>query len=340
MTFTWRAGVREKIGGLIGVSGPSGSGKTYTALLIAKGLANGTGVIAVIDTEAGRALHYAPRPGEAADPANGTFKFMHIDFPPPFTPERYVEAIRYAEGEGATVIVIDSMSHEWSGEGGCSDMQAMEAERMARRSVGTSGRPWESAVDAMTAPAWAKPKMRHKRMVQKLLQSRAHLIFCLRAEEKIKIIDRKVVPQGFMPICEKSWPFEMTCSFMLHPDRPGCPDYSLQYKLNRELRAILPDGQLVTEEAGKRLRGWLESGADKASPDKIAEGVRDLIERLQDASSHNELEAITREPEVLKQRKWLGVNRPDMAERVTNALMAMLALYETADAVVQNEDAA
>lgn len=93
MTFTLRPAVREKIGLLFAVAGASGSGKTFSALLLARGIANGTGKIAVIDTEAGRALHYAPKPGEQADHTKGTFNFMHLDFQPPFAPERYIEAI-------------------------------------------------------------------------------------------------------------------------------------------------------------------------------------------------------------------------------------------------------
>jgi RecA/RadA recombinase len=112
MSFSLRPAVREKIGLLFGIAGASGSGKTYSALTLARGIANGTGRIAVIDTEAGRALHYAPPPSAKADGVK-TFDFLHLDFQPPFTPERYIEAIRACEEAGATVIVIDSMSHEW-----------------------------------------------------------------------------------------------------------------------------------------------------------------------------------------------------------------------------------
>ena len=139
MSFEYRPAVREKIGALFGLAGASGSGKTRTALHLAKGMANGHGQVAVVDTESGRALHYAPRPGEKADSSKGTFDFFHIDFSPPFTPERYVEAIRFAETNGATVIVLDSTSHEWAGEGGCSDIQAIEAERMARAAAEKNG---------------------------------------------------------------------------------------------------------------------------------------------------------------------------------------------------------
>jgi hypothetical protein len=338
MTFTFRQASREKIGLLFAIAGASGSGKTYSALKLAKGIANGTGKIAVIDTEAGRALHYAPKPGIPMADQPGAFEFLHLDFQPPFTPERYVEAIQAATEAGATVIVVDSMSHEWSGDGGCSDIQAMEAERMAKQSAERSGKNWEYLVDTMTAPAWKRPKIRHKRMVSRLLQSRVHLIFCMRAEDKIKIVGGKVIPIGFQPVCEKSWMFEMSGSMTLHPETPGSPRYDLPHKLNDELRGIFVDGTRIGDDAGKRLRLWAETGSDRPATDKAADGVRDLIERIQDTQTEAALRLMTGGSDVVKQRAWLEKNRPELAERVTEAVMNAMAIYEGSDAA--NDDPA
>ena len=332
MTFSIRPAVREKIGLLFAIAGASGSGKTFSALVLARGIANGTGRIAVIDTEAGRALHYAPKPGEKGDGIK-TFDFLHLDFQPPYTPERYIEAIRACEEAGATVIVIDSMSHEWNGEGGCSDIQAAEAERMATY----DGVLNPNRIEAMTAPAWKKPKMRHQRMMARLIQCRTHLIFCLRAQEKIKIVDvigkngrktKEIQPQGFMPICEKSLMFEMSGSMTLHPETPGQPRYDLPHKLNADLRGIFTEGSFIDADAGKRLRLWAETGADRPSIDKAAEGVRDLIERIQDADEA-ELATIDADPAVQKQIAWLGKNRPELHARVTAALSEARSVFET-----------
>jgi hypothetical protein len=333
MSFSLRPAVREKIGLLCGIAGASGSGKTYSALTLARGIANGTGRIAVIDTEAGRALHYAPPPSAKADGVK-TFDFLHLDFQPPFTPERYIEAIRACEEAGATVIVIDSMSHEWNGEGGCSDIQAQEAERMATY----DGVLNPARIEAMTAPAWKKPKLRHMRMMSRLIQTRTHLIFCLRAQEKIKIVDvmkngrktKEIQPQGFMPICEKSFMFELSGSMTLHPETPGQPRYDLQCKLNADLRQIFEEGHTINADSGKRLRMWAEVGADRPSVDKVAEGVRDLIERIQDANTMDDLKDITGDAKVIDQRNYLAKKRPDLAERVDSAVAAALAIFETA----------
>lgn len=113
MSFTFRPAVREQTSLLLALAGASGSGKTYSAMLFARGLAGPDGRIAVIDTEAGRALHYADQ-----------FRFDHADLAPPFTPARYQEAIVAAEDAGYGVIVIDSMSHEYAGEGGIQEWAA------------------------------------------------------------------------------------------------------------------------------------------------------------------------------------------------------------------------
>ena len=153
MTFTFRPGVRENVSLLIGLAGASGSGKTYTAFRLASGIAGGK-PFAVIDTEAGRAKHYAD-----------AFKFDHGDLAPPFRPGAYADAIHAADKAGYPVIVVDSMTHEWAGEGGVLDWQAEEYERLGAR-------------EATKLLSWAKPKQGHKAMVQKLLQIRAHLILC------------------------------------------------------------------------------------------------------------------------------------------------------------------
>lgn len=334
MTFTIRPAVRSKIGLLFGIAGASGSGKTFSALTLAEGIKGKDGKIAVIDTEAGRALHYAPKPGDTANPAKGTFDFLHLDFPAPFTPSRYVEAIKAAEDAGATVIVIDSMSHEWDGEGGCSDM-AEQAAIAAATDRNGAVQAWK--VDAMTAPSWKKPKQLHKRMMAKLIQTRTHLIFCLRAQEKIKFEkvrneqtgkEKNEIRQlGFMPICEKSFMFELSGSMTMHPETPGQPRYDLQRKLNHDLQQIFPHGEQITIEKGERLRCWADTGEDRPPVDLDYEDAADLIATIQDAHTQERLETITSSPNTVRFRKKLLQNRPELAERITTAVNEALAAF-------------
>ena len=124
MRFQFKPAIRESVGLLIGLAGGTGSGKTFSAMRLAAGI-SGDKPFAVIDTEAGRAKHYADK-----------FRFDHGDLAPPFTPEAYAEAILAADAAKYPCIVVDSCTHEWSGEGGVLEMQEDELDRMA-------GNDWE-----------------------------------------------------------------------------------------------------------------------------------------------------------------------------------------------------
>src|SRR3990167_10103442 len=104
MSFSFRPAKRENVALIIGLAGGTGSGKTFSAMRLASGIAGEGKPFAVIDTEAGRAKHYADQ-----------FKFDHGDLAPPFRPDAYVDAIMAADKAGYSVIVVDSVSHVWAG---------------------------------------------------------------------------------------------------------------------------------------------------------------------------------------------------------------------------------
>ncbi len=249
MSFTFRPAIREGVNLLIGIAGGTGSGKTYSAMRMASGIA-GDRRFAVIDTENGRARHYADR-----------FNFDVCDLGAPFRPENYAEAILAADKVGYPVIVVDSMSHVWAGDGGVLDWQEEELDRMA-------GDDWKKR-EAVKMAAWIKPKMSHKHMVQKLLQVKAHLILCFRAEPKIEMVKEngKMVIQakhsltgldGWIPVCEKNLPFELTVSFLMTADKPGYPK---PIKLQEQHKALFPLDQPVDERSGEGVAAWAKGGA-------------------------------------------------------------------------------
>lgn len=300
MPFSFRPAARENVGLLVGLSGGTGSGKTYTAMRLAKGIANGK-PFAVIDTEAGRAKHYADQ-----------FRFDHGDLKPPFRPEAYAEAIAAADAAGYPVIVVDSTSHEWAGEGGILDWQEEELDRMA-------GTDWKKR-EACKMAAWIKPKVAHKKMVQRLLQVRAHLVLCFRAEPKVEmargeggkmeIREKQSLTglHGWIPITEKSLPFELTASFLLMADRPGVPQ---PIKLQEQHRAIFPLDKPITEESGARLTAWASGGAaappastPKTHQQKPAESgepdTGDWLIVIADAQTQDDLRNIAKQIEKAK----------------------------------------
>jgi hypothetical protein len=269
MAFEFRPARRENVGLLLGLSGGTGSGKTFTGMRLASGIA-GDRPFAVIDTEAGRAKHYADR-----------FRFDHGDLTPPFTPDRYTEAIVAADAAGYPAIVVDSMSHEWAGEGGVLEWHDAELDRMA----GNDYRKRESC----TFAAWIQPKSAHKRMVNRLLQVRAHLILCFRAEPKIEIVrgangkteirEKQGLNsfEGWTAITDSKLPFELTASFMFKAERPGVP---IPIKLQEQHRSIFPADQPVTEDSGRALAAWARGGEV------------DWLGRIADAKTAGELQQV------------------------------------------------
>ena len=286
MGFEFRPAVRENVGLLIGLAGGTGSGKTYTAMRLAAGIA-GDKPFAVIDTEAGRAKHYADQ-----------FKFDHGDLKPPFRPDAYAEAIKAADAAGYPVIVVDSASHEHAGEGGLLDWHEEELDRMA-------GGDWKKR-ESCNMAAWIKPKMSHKAMVQKLLQVRAHLILCFRAEEKIEMVRNErgkleIVKKqtttgldGWVPFSEKNLPYELTASFLLTADAPGVPK---PIKLQHQHRGFFPLNTEITEDSGRKLAAWSQGGTHTApqtppvasSPTGESAGAVPYSEQIKTAQTIDEL---------------------------------------------------
>lgn len=249
MTITFRPAKLDKTPLLIGLAGPSGSGKTYSALRLAKGIANG-GKIVMIDTEARRGLHYAKY-----------FKFEHGELKAPFRPESYLEAIVAAQKAGATVIVIDSMSHEHEGQGGILEWQQEEVTRMA-------GDDYKKQ-EQVKFSAWIRPKAAHNKLVNAILQNPVHVIFCFRAKDKLELkkIDGKVKPieAGWQPICADRLEYEMTMLLVLPPNAKGIPDLDARAtKLQEQHKGIVPPGKQIDEAVGVALAAW--ANGDTGSP--------------------------------------------------------------------------
>jgi len=252
MTFTYRPAVRENVQLLVGLAGGTGAGKTMSALEIATGLAGGKR-FAAIDTENGRIRHYAD-----------SYDFDVTDLAVPFRPERYADAIAAADDAGYEVIVVDSMTHEWDGDGGCLDWQEEEYRRLGGR-------------DAVKLLSWQEPKKGHRKMVTRLLQVNAHVILCFRAAERVEIAkdaQGKTVVRpkrtltgldGWVPISEPKLPYELTMSCLLVADAPGIPK---PIKLPEQFKSFVPLDQPLSESTGRQLGEWARGGADPLAAQK------------------------------------------------------------------------
>lgn len=240
---------RKKAKLRLNLSAPSGAGKTYSALLMAKGLVGEWEKIAVIDTENGSASLY-----EHLGPFNA------IDLTPPFTPERYIQAIDTCIAAGMECIIIDSSTHEWSGSGGCLEANDKLAAAKYR------GNSWS---------AWNETTPRHDAFVNKVLQCPVHVITCTRSKmDTVMTDDKKVKKVGMKDIQRDGWEYELTVSLNI--------DRDTHTAIASKDRTELFDGKqpfVITEATGKMIRDWCDKGVDlKPEPPKPGDPKKEWLD--------------------------------------------------------------
>ena len=223
----------------IGVAGTSGSGKTYSALLLASGMTSWD-KICIIDTENG-----------SADLYDHLGQYNVLTLRAPFAPERYIEAIHTAEEAGMEVIIIDSISHEWDGEGGCLQIQEQLGGKFQD---------------------WAKVTPRHHRFIQAILQSNAHVITSVRKKQDYAMVQEngraKVEKKGLREITREGFEYELTLSFDLNQNHLATTS-----KDRTSIFMDKPDFQ-ITAKTGKTLKDWAEKGVEpKETPAAVHQEV-------------------------------------------------------------------
>lgn len=232
MTFQIQKAQRKKAKLRIGLSGPSGSGKTYSALLVASGIASAWDKILLIDSENGSGELYSDL---------GAYNVITLTSP--FSPERYIEAIQAGEEAGMEVIIIDSVSHEWEGKGGCLEIN----EKLA--SAKFKGNTWA---------AWSETTPRHQKFLETITASGCHLITTARSKtDMMQTEDKKIKKVGMKEIQREGFEYELTVNFNL--DRDG--HLAIASK-DRTKLFIDRDPFLITEEVGQELKNWNDSGVE------------------------------------------------------------------------------
>lgn len=233
--------VRKAAPVLISLASPSGGGKTTSGLLLAAGIAADNERVALLDAENGRGSLVADYPIIQKALPDG----YDIDsISAPYSPERFVEKIAEAEKAGIKVLCIDSATHEWEGEGGCTDI----AEKFA-----VKGRA-----------NWAKAKLSHKRFLNHCLSSAMHIVFCLRAREKVKMLPNgNVEPLGILAVQEKSFLFEQTLRWDIEVGSHIATLLKAPETIEGKLRAP----RMLSKNDGRIIREWNLSGgaADPAT---------------------------------------------------------------------------
>ena len=233
-----------------------------SALRIASGIqAVVGGEIFGIDTESRRMLHYA-----------SDFRFRHIEFGAPFGSLDYLAVLKHCKAKGASVIIVDSMSHEHEGPGGLLEFQAAELDRLTKGDAKNR--------DRYNMLAWQKPKAARRALINGLLQLNANFVFCFRAREKTKPLRNKdrdgkteIIELGFMPIAGEEFLFEMTANCLLMPKSNGIPTWESEHigekgvmKFPAYLTAVFPPGEQLSEDTGRRLAEWAGGGTAGVAP--------------------------------------------------------------------------
>ncbi|MDR2206421.1 MAG: ATP-binding protein [Flavobacteriaceae bacterium] len=239
------------------LQGSAGSGKTYSSLLLAKGLANGNlSKVAIIDTENGSADLYAHF---------GNYNVL--TFSPPFTPESYIKAVEICENAGMQVIIIDSISHEWD--------ELLD---------------FHSKLAGNSFANWAKVTPRQKAFVDKILQSKTHIIATMRTKQDYVLNqkDGKFIPEkvGLKAVQKESLDYEFTLVFDV-----DIKHFATSSKDRTGLFMDKPEFQ-ISEKTGQQILDWCNSGNELVITN-LSE--QEVYENIQKCNSIAELLALYKE---------------------------------------------
>lgn len=219
---------RKQVKMRLGISAVSGGGKTYSALLLAKGLVGDWDKIAIIDTENESASLYA----HLGD-------YSTLTLAAPFTPERYIEAIKHCENAGIECVIIDSITHEWDGKGGILEIH--------------------SSMTGNSFTNWASITPRHNKFIEAILQSKCHIITTVRRKTEYDMSKdgngkTKVEKAGLKEVTREGFEYELTVNFTLD-EKHNCT-------ASKDRTGLFMDMPFFTinEGTGEAIKRWCESG--------------------------------------------------------------------------------
>lgn len=280
----------------IGLSGGSGTGKTYTALLLARGIAEVVAgrrgaPIGYVDTENRRALHY-----KSKFPEMHHYDMQALDGDGNmigFSPERWIEVIDHAEAADMPVVIIDSLSHSWEGVNGVLDLQAQEIDRLTAEAAARSGGLYAVDASKFSEQAWIRPKARYRRLIDRIVRAKTNVIICNRAKpvrqsgygDKAKNARTTKLRRDDVPwdiSGDANLIFEMSASIILDPSKPGFPVH--QIKVADQFKAIFDAMLPMGVETGRAMAEWArgqgEAQAQKAMMDEAREACRNGTDAL------------------------------------------------------------
>jgi hypothetical protein len=204
-------------------------------------------------------------------------EFDTLDLNPPFSPERYIEALKAAEKAGYETVIIDSISHEWTGSGGCLEINDIVAQTKFK------GNTWS---------AWSVTTPRHRSFIDALLQSPVHIIATMRAKTETVQDGGRVKKLGMKSETREGTDYEFTIQLdTMHESHLAVA--------TKDRTRLFAEPHVITEETGLRLKQWLSSGAvveDSAVQEKsdfddpvIVASQMVMFAKIQDDAANKEI---------------------------------------------------
>ena len=263
----------------LGLSGASGFGKSYSALLLAYGITNDWSKIAIIDTENNSASLYSHL---------GNYNVLTLN--EPYSPERYIEAISTCERASMEVIIIDSITHEWSGKGGC--LQIHE-------DLGG------------TFQMWSKVTPRHQAFIDAILGSKSHIITTVRRKMDYSLDvtsngKTKVIKHGTKEVTREGFEYELTVNFEFINDK-----HLVSASKDRTGLFMGKPEFVINSSTGKRLLEWCNQGVS----------VQDIIQQIKNTFSIDDLRQLYQKYGTINEQiKSLIMIRKSEIEKVTQII--------------------
>lgn len=252
-----RKATRRKAKIRLGLSAVSGGGKTYSALVIASGITDWD-KIALIDTENGSGDLYCHL---------GDYNVITLH--QPFTPEKYIDAIKDCENAGMEVIIIDSITHEWDGKGGILEIHS-----------GMQGNSFTN---------WASVTPRHQAFINTILESRCHIITTVRRKQDYVLVEetnrngkviQKPVKAGLKEITREGFEYELTVNLEL--------DVNHMATSSKDRTGLFEgnDSFIPSQETGKLILDWCNEGIDPMQE------INDAIAKIEACNTVDEMKEV------------------------------------------------
>lgn len=225
------------------IQGPSGSCKTKGALQLATQLWPDSKIL-LVDTENESASLYAD-----------DFDFDTIPLDPPFESSRYEACIDYAVRSGYDVLILDTITHQWDGEGG-----------ILRRKEELDRRPGSNSFTN-----WATFTPEHTHFIEAIKQAPIHVIATMRSKQEYALEQNdkgksKPVKLGMAPIQRDGMDYEFTIVF------DGQMDH--RCTISKDRTSLFDDRpvNLADAKVAAKIKAWLENGkpADTQTAPKVA----------------------------------------------------------------------